>query len=351
MLFENHMGKDFENLGQRLTYVLAVQMSPLKTIENSTVGVDAQKDLYTFICDYYKAVFDNPAIVGLDYFPDECENKTYEGKHYLETRKLMRKLQKKITDVFDWLILCGNLGYVKSNELGFDKKEAKLTKKKLEIFQSLGLEIELKDNRVSMHSPRYPKMMSALKYVSGISPVKNSYMYIFRGIFDTEYNYYPDVYKEHCPFPEVFDKVVTYVRANGFKEDFQISDSLHNMKWGFVRTHNDMEFRFSCQYDVRYYYHLLFTFIDDKKVVRWVLENFSVFDEQIQDLFFEKNKKCNKCGYCNQTDKRRPLVCITVNYKGENVELCPYFQFLRCYFLPEDYVDKVLHFFDYALNN
>ena len=169
MLFENHMGKDFENLGQRLTYVLAVQMSPLKTIENNTVSVDAQKDLYTFICDFYKAVFDNPEIVGIDYFPDECENNTYGGKHYLETRKLMRKIQKKITDVFDWIILCGRIGNIKSNELGFDKKEAKLTKKKLDTLQKLGLEISFKENKVSMQSPSYPKMMSALKYVSGIS--------------------------------------------------------------------------------------------------------------------------------------------------------------------------------------
>ena len=349
MLFENKMGKDFENLGQRMTYVLAAQMSLLNTVDSGTASAKAQEELYSFICDYYISVFNDPSLIGIDDLPDECENNTHGGKHYLETRKLMRKVQKKITDVFDWLILCGKIGAIEDKKLITNKKEAKLTKKKLEVLERLGLQFVINDSELSIISTKYPEIMIALKYIADISPEKNSYMYIFRGIFNTDYNYYPEVYREHCTSPVAFDRVIDYVRSHGFCEEFQLADSLHEMKYTFTKTHNDMELKFHCQYDVRYYYQLSFTFVDDKKVFRWVLENFNNFDEQIQDLFFEKNKKCNKCGWCNQTDRSKPLAFITVNYRGENVELCPYFQHIRCYFLEDEYIDKVLHFFDYVL--
>lgn len=349
MLFGNLMGKDFDNLGQRMTYVLAVQMSPMKSIENDTAGTESLEGLYAFISDYYKAVFENPSLVGIDGLPDECENNTHGDKPYLDTRKLMRKVQKKITDVFDWLVLYGKKGRIKESSLVVDKADARITKKKAAVLENFGIQITDDDEKFTLSSEKYPGMMSALKYVAGISPDKKSHIYLYRGIFDTGYNYFPSMYREHCTSQKAFDRLVDYCRSNGFEEHFQLNDSVYGMNYRFKKEHEGMELQFLCQYDLRYYYQLKFTFIDDKKVTKWVLENFGNLDEKIQDLFFEKNKKCNKCGWCNQTDKSRPLAFITVGYKGESHALCPYFQQIRCYFLEEEYVDKVLHFYDYVL--
>lgn len=81
------------------------------------------------------------------------------------------------------------------------------------------------------------------------------------------------------------------------------------------------------------------------------MEHFEEMADALKAFVMNRTKKCNGCKYCVQTDKtgQRPLACINVKYKEENVLLCPYFPgFTYCFTrLDAELADNIIMMLDF----
>ena len=346
MLFGNMVGRDFNNLPSRIIYNLAVQVSPFRPVDECGLAKASQQDLYEFVCGFYEKIMEDPTRIGMDISPDECENRPLEDKTYLDTRKLMRKQEKKITDLFAWLVMCGQDGDVIEGRLVADRKATKMTKPKLAVLDAVGISGMIQDKNVVLWNEEYPRMMSAVRYVASISPEKRPSAYLMRGIFDPGYDYSRGFYRDLCNDPRSLNRVTDYVESNGFQISFCTADEYADIRYRAGKRYGDSEIMLLCEYDKRYHNQLMFTFVSDKKVFDMVLGNFAGLDGKVQDMFFSIIKECQECGFCNQTNRNRPLACIEIEYNGAKTNKCTYFQHLRRRDLNGDFVDSVLHFYE-----
>jgi phosphoribosylformimino-5-aminoimidazole carboxamide ribonucleotide (ProFAR) isomerase len=65
-----------------------------------------------------------------------------------------------------------------------------------------------------------------------------------------------------------------------------------------------------------------------------------------RELILERIKRCDGCGYCNQTDRKRPRAFIPTTWDGNTYLFCPYFPAFNCCWVQLDdaAADKILSY-------
>lgn len=110
MRFENMVGKDFQNVSQRVIYSIIASFDEFQTITTKEADDKSQKQMYDFLWNFAISIYNDPSILKLPLDKDECEDRTADSKHYLETRKIMRKISKQIEDFYTMLMDIGQTG-------------------------------------------------------------------------------------------------------------------------------------------------------------------------------------------------------------------------------------------------
>ena len=180
MLMPNQTGKDFENSGRRLIYNFIALRADFKSVDSDTVTEESQKQFYDFISDFYLKIYDDPSIISMVIEPDETEERPHKGRvceawnhAHLEPRKLRRKNQKIICDLFNTLEFMGVTGVLSGSRLIVQKSALELNKAKLnktlKTLSSLGIAYEENDTAVSLWSEKYLLMCPAWKLLAEIS--------------------------------------------------------------------------------------------------------------------------------------------------------------------------------------
>ena len=182
-------------------------------------------------------------------------------------------------------------------------------------------------------------------------------------LFRMDYSYALDIYRRFFN-SAALDKLVDWMREKGYKPfdiyhligtDCKLSLSYVNPKWGNTPPRGGFEYKIK---------HTGISFRYDNGVqIPWVLgvcipggmkpylSRFDSMEDSLRDFVISRNRKCNGCRYCVQTDKTgaRPLAAVTVVQKGKQYSLCPYFPggFYSWTSIDEEAADQIIALLDF----
>jgi hypothetical protein len=345
---ENMTGRSFDSISKRVVYNYACRIPEHRPVESDLASRSSQKQMYDFICGFFSALYNDPALLGMSSGPDECESCPLPGKDYLETRKLMRSDMKKMDDILSLIQFIGEKSEIKDSRMIIDKDLAKLNKNKLNSLALFSFMSETNGNKISLWNTRYPDMLNGLKLLS-VTASKNEKEQagIFSHcLFDTVYDFGQEIYSKLTNDKATFNKVIEYVNSHGFKLTTTKNKSIdvHYSKF----FENEVEINFLLSYDERHFDQINYVFVSNKNTYKYFLNRFNSLDDRIQDLFIKTTNQCRTCGFCNQRNRNLPLSFIKCTYREKPIHFCYYFQFIRSNYLDEKTVDDILHFFNYV---
>jgi hypothetical protein len=152
-------------------------------------------------------------------------------------------------------------------------------------------------------------------------------------IFDPNYFHTADIFQSLAGDKPVFQRLKDFFEQNRYQrvefregdialdwvKNYSKKDEPLKAAWA-ERNHGGI----SIYYDFRKKNQIVFGL----RVPRFkeLLAHFTEMDDSLKELVITKTKKCDKCGYCTQTDKtgtRKPQI-ITVTHQGQ-YDLCPFF--------------------------
>ena len=329
MKWENKVGKDFDNLSQRLIYSYIVSYSKFIPADTDKITVEAQKQTHEFFGKALCKVYENPAIIGLpldkdDYFDWEM------FKDKPELARKMKSLEKKYLEFFNFLFDIGNIGILKENKLYISNSAMKLQKSKLTQLERIGLKSEVISDGAFMYSGEYPELCSGFKFLVNIcksaygKDTKNSIqgcslknLMFTHCIFDEKHISWTNLYGDLEQNGAYLKETEEYFISKGYKNIyFDNSFRLHKA------YPNKQDGSFSVMFGWRRKNQLTYAF--DLPSVRILMEHFDEMDDELKGFAFSRLNNCNSCGYCTQTGKRE-IVAMELNHNGETINKCPYY--------------------------
>lgn len=391
MDLRNRIGTDFDNVSQRLVYNYIVTQPGFRPIPSEVSSETAQRQFYDFVCGIYTALYHAPALIGMTTEPDETEDRPNpdrvykdETKKYLEARKLRRKNEDKIEDMFDNMQRLGELGVVRDDALVVEKEALGLKKRTLTTLikqlTALGLHCAEDDRTLCLRSGAYPEMWDAWKLLATLGvaeaeacddrwrqevgdgagltwqissharylvQIKNRILK--RALFDPAYDYALDLMGALSDDPETYRQFTDMLLAQGFQQhsDWGSQTDVTNfITVTFTKTYAGREdellrLQFMTQFESRYYFQINYTFVEDKATFKAVLRQLDALPEPLQDLVYTYTGECRACGFCNQTNRKLPFNSIPAVYRGKPVKMCYYFKCIGTRKLTRDMLDAV----------
>jgi hypothetical protein len=380
MDIENRIGTDFDNVSQRLVYNYIATQPDFRPVPSDAASETAQRQFYDFIAGIYTALYHDPALIGMMTDPDETEDRPYPGRiykdevrKYLEARKLRRKNEDKIEGLFDSMQRLGELGIVRDGALVVEKDALGLNKRTYAALTknltALGLSCADAGATLSLSSRSYPEMWDAWKLLATLGVVEAEacdakwrqgvgdgaglatwqiYSHtrylgqiknrIFkRALFDPAFDYALALMGALSDDPETYRQFADALVAQGFAQtsDWGSGTDVTNfITVAFTKTYagpegEPLRLRFMTQFESRYHRQILYTFVEDKVATKTLLRQLETMPEPLQDLVYDFTGECRACGYCNQTNRKRPYNSVPAVYRGRPVKLCYYFKCLQ----------------------
>jgi hypothetical protein len=242
----------------------------------------------------------------------------------------MRKINKALDGFYTLLIKIGEAGQIRDGKLYVDKGAVRITSKNLTWLGNIGLNNESGKTDISFWSDEYPEMLPAWKLLSSVA-IENpldSVLLFSRGMFDASFNYSSDIYATLSGNPVLFYEFQHFFEDNGYSYSIHdrgkpIVDNCVSLEW-----HKDFNAKDGGGMKIRYDYRKLNQIVFELMIPRFreLLLQFEKMDDELKSLAVERTKKCDKCGYCIQTDKvNRKIIAFTAEHKGETHEMCPFF--------------------------
>jgi hypothetical protein len=163
-------------------------------------------------------------------------------------------------------------------------------------------------------------------------------------LFDFDYAFQYDMYKKLSYYPENVQKLFDYLKNSGYT--LEPSKPAQRCIYG-KKNIGELTVVCSVEFLPQFKNQLMFSFMSDKDVIKDCLQSFSSIDENVKALLYSKIKKCNACGFCNQTNKNRPLLYIEANYNNEDIRFCYHFQHIRFSDMDDKALREIISFYDF----
>jgi len=281
---------------------------------NAPVSAEEQERFYYLIKELYQLTFDEPLLFVTQLHADDAYPNRFNKKGYgkPELHRNMVKFTKSIDMLLETMFLMG-------------KDEVyKLTKKQAAVLSRLG----------TIDFTNLPPAWIWMSTREAASLTSFSYC-----LFDCDYPYTSEIYARLLG-EAGFKKLENWMLSNGYKRfdiydvvasNCRLSLTIANPKWNENPPTGGFEYKIkhtgiSARFE---------PYIKDPVVfglcipngLKPYLEDFSFMDKELQDFVVKHTKKCDKCGYCVQTDKSktRPLAITPVEYDGSTYPFCTYF--------------------------
>jgi hypothetical protein len=350
---DNKIGKNFDNLAQRMVYVYLGSFPRFVPVKSEQASEYAQKQMFRFLEDMLCKLYDNPALIDLPLPPDDCYEDWMLNNKKPFLIKAMRSINKSITSFFTILHRIGEVGIIKDNRLYVDKKQVRITSKTLAQLAQFGVDSDSGKDQVVFWSDAYAGLFPAWKLLASVSSEnQNDPLIEFsRGMFDPTYPYNSDIYSFLSGNETLFFALETFFKVNGYErlDNQKPSTSADNgirIDWRKSYTEKDSG-GIDIWFDFRKRNPLKF----ELRVPRFreLLLTFDSLGDPLKQLAVERAKKCDNCGYCIQTDKtRRKRMAYTAEYQGETYALCPFFPNLTWTYLDEKAVSDIKNLLTYT---
>ncbi|WP_055667508.1 hypothetical protein [Desnuesiella massiliensis] len=361
---ENKIGKNFDNLSQRIIYSYVGTFPKFIPVKSEAATEHSQYQFYSFMKNILLKLYNNPELLDISMVPDDYYEDWEFQNRKPELIETMRKYKKKIDDFYILLFKIGEHGVAKNNKLYVSKIHMKVISKTLSKLDNLGLKSENRKDEFVFWSDEYPDMIYAWKLLVGTSlkSNKDSLLLFSRCMFDSTYSYTSDIFKNLLENKSAFQVLEDFFEQNGY-ERVDIRGNEISLDWVKNYGKKDEPLKASCLektyggISIYYDYKKKNQIVFGLRIPRFkdLLLHFNEMDSELKDFVILNTKKCNSCGYCTQTDKtgtRKPQF-LTVIYNGE-YNLC---QLFPGYSFTWTYVDdkaalniiKMLSFMDLML--
>ena len=327
----------FTSVEQRIAHTYQDTLPPFVPAQDGPSAAE-QAVFYRLIQALHQLAFDEPELFvpqlyapGDDAFPNRF-NRTAYGKP--ELLKAMKKMQKAVDDMLAVMF-----------EMGAGRP-VKLSKRQAVLLARLGI------------APEGP-LLPAWVWMS--TRPDAGLLTFSRCMFDADYPYLSDVYARLLGNEAAFRRLEAWMLAHGYERflitnttasDDRASLTYANPAWGPTPPKGGFEYGMrhtgvSMRYDI---------YIANPQVLgvcipggmKVFLEKFGEMDSGLQSFVAERNKQCDACGYCVQTDKtgKRPKAFVSIGHEGKKYAMCTYFQGARFCFtsLTDALVDRIIGF-------
>ncbi len=367
MKFENMVGKEFDNISQRVIYPYIVLYPEFNAVLSDEVSEEAQRQMNEFIKNTIITLYNNPELIEMSVDKDDYYIFGQMNKDRPELYDLIRKLEKKFLTFFNFLYNIGLAGNIKDktiihnsiiyNSFYIPKTFKALNKKKQAILESLGLVIEVEKDNIIVYSKEYPELCLGWKELSKIS----------KSLWSDD-DSKAIVVKTNAKF--AFMKCLF-----GFK-DVTLSRVCGDLEQSGTYLHQIEEYLVKKGYEIFYddgnpmlqkiypkkqegNFRVFFTLQNKNQLVyairipdftTLVTVYFEHMDEELKEFIFARIGKCSGCGYCTQTDKsgKRKRLAVALEMDGEVIGKCPLYPNLGWDRLDENAVYMIKKLLDFA---
>ena len=302
----------YASLEQRLAQGYIDMLPSFVPDEDAPVSILDQRHFYDLIKNLFQLAYDEPLLFVPSLHEDDVYPTRYKksyGKPKLITD--MRKFTKSLDGLLQAMFLIGQ---------GAD---VKMSKKQSDILSRLGVG----DLR---------KLPPAWKWMSTKSRARRAAF--SHCLFDDSYPYTSEIYARLLG-AAAFEKLETWMLTQGYKRfdiyditasDCKLALSIANPKWSEEAPRGGHEYKIkhtgiSAQFDDYTSQPAIFGLCIPGGMKPY-LEAFDSMEKELQAFVVNRTKKCDKCGYCVQTDKTgsRPLARTTIFFEGKEYQLCNY---------------------------
>lgn len=326
----------FSSVEQRIAHTYRDTLPPFVPAKDSPPPTE-QEAFYRLIAAVYQLAFDEPLLfVPKLYAPDDAYpnrfNRTPYGKP--ELLMAMKKMRKAVDELLAVMYAMGA------------GEAVKLNKRQAVVLARLGM------------APGEP-LPDAWVWMS--TRPGASLLAFSRCMFDAEYPYLSDLYARLMGNEAAFRRLEGWMLQHGYERflitnttasDDRASLTYANPAWGATPPKGGFEYGMrhtgvSMRYDI---------YVANPQVLgvcipggmKAFLEKFGEMDAGLQAFVASRNKPCNNCGYCTQTDKtgKRAKAFVPIEHDGKKYAMCTYFQGGRFCFsaLTDELVDMIIAF-------
>lgn len=363
MGIENKIGQNFDNLAQRMVYVYLGTFPSFVPAASAFASQAAQRQMCDFVRGILVKTYDDPSLLNLPAFPDDCYENWMCNNQKPELIKAMRKIDKGITGFFLLLEQIGEAGEIEDGTLRIDKNRCRVNATVVQQLRHFGVNGEDGKTTLVLSSEAFPAIFPAWKLLAKITarqreilpvPYRRDALLVFlHGTFDPEQPHASEAFaalsgdRRRFQALEAFFVDAGYRRAGsevfnpGGTPDLQIS-----LCWHKHYTAKDAGGIF-IWYDFRKKDQLKFDLRASR--FRELLQAFAQMDDELKDLVLARTKPCNACDYCTQTNKaKRQLATFTATHRGTTYQVCPFFPSLTWHYLDDAAVSGMIKLLSFA---
>lgn len=327
---QSMINQDFENLAQRSIYNFIATYSPFYPIKSTEVSTEEQRNAYDFIKNIFERAYENPVLIGLKIEPDDSYGNWELHKTKPKLAPAIRDNIKKLEELINVLWSVSLNGHIQGETIMIKQEEIDLKSSLIKKLSAIGLVVTKLEDSYVFHFNFSPKGLKLLAEIS----LKNEkvskdghpkpYLLFSRGVFDAEATWLQEVFGTMFVDRKPYDRLMTFLQVNNYQRidnkehspqisiDYikcygKIDDPL-KAAWG-ERTHGGIEFTYE---ECRKHQSLIGLRIP---YFSEILKNHEKMNEKLKGLVIYKNKKCDGCRYCVQTDKtgKRPFAFVDID--------------------------------------
>ena len=304
---------EYTCLEQRLAQGYIDMLPSFVPDEDASVSIYEQEQFYGLIKGLYRLAYDEPLLFVTSLHEADAYPTRFK-KGYGKPKLIadMRKYTKSVSGLLNAMFRLGQ-----GEKVAFNKKQAA-------VLSRLGI-----DDMTNL--PDAWKWMSS-KDGANISTFSHC-------LFNSDYPYTSEIYARLLG-ESAFNKLENWMLAHGYRRynvynviasDCNLVLTIANPRWSEEPPRGGYEYKIrhtgiSAQFD-DYVANPASFGLCIPNGMKPYLEDFASMDEELQEFIVNRTKKCDKCGYCVQTDKTgsRPLAHTIVGFSGKEYRLCNYF--------------------------
>lgn len=289
--------------------------------------------LYSIIRRVYEALVKDPGLMFKSLHPEDIYRNRFNMSS--ENKPELYGLMKRIFGAIEAFFVSFR-EVLKIAEQAGDvlrvPNSLKLKKSHIKLLEAAGITCTVGKAEYVLTSEMFISAGNAWKQLADDKKISD-FMFA-RGAFGIPEDYVHDVFRRGLGCGDAFDRLIAYLRKNDFQMGIMRGDELvldysrdygkkpSPLKTGWAeRDHSGIECKYypliekACAITLRI------------PGITKLLNSFGDMPENVKAFVVSRNKKCDACGYCIQTDKagKRPFACIPAEYDDKVYQLCPRF--------------------------
>ena len=317
---ESMIGKDFDNIVQRVTYGVLASRPDFAPCSDGEMPVESQRQMYDFLADIGCGVYSHPELAGITPSPDDAYGDNQVNNRKPELIKLMRKARKGVIKLYTLLCDIGVHGLVDGDSLRVATSDVRIAKRSLETLETFGITNQKHRELIVLQSEKYPLIFPAWRFLSGLCTESESdTIFLFtRGMFNPQPGHLIGMLAAFDPASHnLIVDLDSHLRQAGYEvriqEDWE--------KWGVTYSKDD-ERRFSIHYDVRKRNQMHYCLRLNQFKAFW--ERYNTLDMNARRMLVEMTNACSDCGNCKKIGIKS-MGPFTAQIDGETRRLCPWY--------------------------